>query len=119
MLEDDIEKVPAKIRAANGLLWAFDSLYVAVNDYVKKMDSGVYRLTDSNGDDQLDRVEKLKTMYAQGDHGVHAPSSKPRSKINLPDYRKQHRARPGKPFTGSPELGGGSSPSPYAGWAGS
>ena len=54
--EDDIEKVPAKIRAANGLLWAFDSLYVAVNDYVKKMDSGVYRLTDSNGDDQLDRV---------------------------------------------------------------
>ena len=36
------------------------------------MDSGVYRLTDSNGDDQLDRVEKLKTMYAQGDHGVHA-----------------------------------------------
>ena len=70
--EDDIEKVPAKIRAANGLLWAFDSLYVAVNDYEKKMDSGVYRLTDSNGDDQLDRVEKLKTMYAQGDHGVHA-----------------------------------------------
>ena len=70
--EDDIEKVPAKIRAANGLLWAFDSLYVAVNDYVKKMDNGVYRLTDSNGDDKLDRVEKLKTMYARGDHGVHA-----------------------------------------------
>ena len=42
--ESDIEKVPAKIRAANGLLWAFDSLYVAVNDYEKKMESGVYRL---------------------------------------------------------------------------
>ena len=31
--ESDIEKIPANIRAANGLLWAFDSLYVAVNDY--------------------------------------------------------------------------------------
>ena len=70
--ESDIEKVPAKIRAANGLLWAFDSLYVAVNDYEKKMESGVYRLTDSNGDDQLDKVEKLRGMQARGDHGVHA-----------------------------------------------
>ena len=70
--ESDIEKVPAKIRAANGLLWAFDSLYVAVNDYEKKMESGVYRLTDSNGDDQLDKVEKLRGMKARGDHGVHA-----------------------------------------------
>ena len=49
--ESKIEKVPAKIRAANGLLWAFDSLYVAVNDYEKKMESGIYRLTDSNWDD--------------------------------------------------------------------
>ena len=29
----DIEKVPAKIRAANGLLWAFGALYVGINDY--------------------------------------------------------------------------------------
>jgi putative heme-binding domain-containing protein len=70
--ESDIEKIPADIRAANGLLWAFDSLYVAVNDYEKKMESGVYRLTDSNGDDQLDKVEKLRGMQARGDHGVHA-----------------------------------------------
>jgi putative heme-binding domain-containing protein len=70
--ESDIEKVPAKIRAANGLLWAFNSLYVAVNDYEKKMESGVYKLTDSNGDDQLDKVEKLRGMEARGDHGVHA-----------------------------------------------
>ena len=70
--ESDIEKIPVDIRAANGLLWAFDSLYVAVNDYEKKMESGVYRLTDSNGDDQLDKVEKLQGMQARGDHGVHA-----------------------------------------------
>lgn len=49
--ESDVEKIPANIRATNGLLWAFDSLYVAVNDYEKKMESGIYRLTDSNWDD--------------------------------------------------------------------
>ena len=70
--ESSIEKIPAEIRAANGLLWAFDALYVAVNDYEKKMESGVYKLTDSNGDDQLDKVEKLRGMQARGDHGVHA-----------------------------------------------
>ena len=65
--ESDIEKIPVDIRAANGLLWAFGSLYVAVNDYEKKMESGVYRLTDSNGDDQLDKVEKLQGMQARGE----------------------------------------------------
>ncbi|HVW36781.1 MAG TPA: hypothetical protein VHB99_05735, partial [Pirellulales bacterium] len=32
-----IEKVPAEIRAINGMLWAFGALYVAVNDYEKKI----------------------------------------------------------------------------------
>ena len=68
----DIEKIPANIRAVNGILWAFDALYVAVNDYERKIDSGVYRITDSNGDDKLDKVEKLRAMKASGDHGVHA-----------------------------------------------
>ena len=66
-----IEPVPAKIRAVNGMLWAFDSLYVGVNDYERKIDSGLYRLTDSTGDDQLDKVEKLRALEARGDHGVH------------------------------------------------
>jgi putative heme-binding domain-containing protein len=67
-----IEKMPVEIRAANGLLWAFDALYVGVNDYEKKIPSGVYRLTDRNGDDQLDKVELLRAIKAGGDHGVHA-----------------------------------------------
>ncbi|MEO6036325.1 MAG: heme-binding protein [Verrucomicrobiota bacterium] len=67
-----VEKLPAEIRAANGLLWAFDALYVAVNDYQKKIDSGLYRITSSKGDDTLDKVEKLRAINAQGDHGVHA-----------------------------------------------
>ncbi len=67
-----IQKVPADIRAVNGMLWAFDALYVGVNDYEKKIPSGLYRLTDSDGDDQLDKVELLRAIEANGDHGVHA-----------------------------------------------
>ena len=36
----DIEEIPAKIRAVNGMLWAFDSLYVGVNDYEDSSKSG-------------------------------------------------------------------------------
>ncbi|MDB6129641.1 MAG: heme-binding protein [Verrucomicrobiales bacterium] len=68
-----IEPIPAKIRAANGLLWAFDSLYVMVNDYEKKMESGLYRLSSSSqSDDRLDQVEKIHGFQASGDHGTHA-----------------------------------------------
>lgn len=67
-----VEKMPVEIRAANGLLWAFGALYVGVNDYERKIPSGVYRISDSNGDDQLDKVELLRAIKAGGDHGVHA-----------------------------------------------
>ncbi len=67
-----IQKVPAPIKAANGLLWAFDALWVGVNDYENADNCGLYRVTDSDGDDQLDKVEKLRGMQARGDHGVHA-----------------------------------------------
>lgn len=67
-----VEAVPAKIRAANGMVWAFGALYVAVNDYDNEMTSGLYRVSDSDGDDQLDRVELLRALTTQRDHGVHA-----------------------------------------------
>lgn len=70
--QEDIETVPAKIRAANGMVWAFGALYVGVNDYERKIPSGLYRLTDSDGDDQLDKVELLREVKSQSDHGVHA-----------------------------------------------
>lgn len=69
---EQIETVPAPIRAVNGMVWAFDALYVGVNDYEKKIPSGFYRITDSDGDDQLDKVELLREAKASGDHGVHA-----------------------------------------------
>ena len=67
-----VQKVPAPIGAANGLLWAFDALWVGVNDYAHPENTGLYRVTSSHGDDQLDKVEQLRSMRARGDHGVHA-----------------------------------------------
>ena len=67
-----IERVPAPVRAVNGMVWALGSLYVAVNDYEKKIASGLYQITDSDGDDQLDRAELLREIKGQGDHAVHA-----------------------------------------------
>ncbi|MFM9952807.1 MAG: c-type cytochrome [Opitutaceae bacterium] len=69
---EQIEKLPTDIRAINGMLWAFGALYVGVNDYENKIPSGLYRISNSAGSDQLDKVELLRRMEARGDHGVHA-----------------------------------------------
>lgn len=76
----DVQPVAADIRAVNGMVWAFDALYVGVNDYEKKIPSGLYRVTDSDGDDSLDKVELLREMDARGDHGVHAVVPSPDGK---------------------------------------
>ena len=68
----DVKPVPADIRAVNGMVWLNDALYVGVNDYERKIPSGLYRVTDSDNDDQLDQVEMLRSFEARGDHGVHA-----------------------------------------------
>ncbi|MCF7787633.1 MAG: DUF1080 domain-containing protein [Prosthecobacter sp.] len=68
----DVQKVPADIRAVNGMLFAFGALYVGVNDYEKKIPSGLYRITDSDNDDMPDKVELLRAIDSGGDHGVHA-----------------------------------------------
>ncbi len=67
-----IETVPAPVRAVNGMVWAFGALYVAVNDYEKKIASGIHRVSDSDGDDKLDKAELLREFKGQGDHAVHA-----------------------------------------------
>ncbi|MEK6233100.1 MAG: heme-binding protein, partial [Planctomycetales bacterium] len=45
---------------------------VGVNDYERKIPSGLYRITDSDGDDHLDKVEMLRAVSSKSDHGVHA-----------------------------------------------
>ena len=66
-----VEKIPAKIGEAQGLLWAFDALYVVVNKGAK-YESGLYRVTSSNNDDVLDKVELLQKINGGGEHGPHA-----------------------------------------------
>ncbi len=63
-----IERVPVTIGGAHGLLWFRDALYAVVNG----KDSGLYRLTDTNGDDTLDRVELLAALEGEGEHGPHS-----------------------------------------------
>ena len=76
----DVKPLNVDIRAVNGMVWAFGALYVGVNDYERKIPSGLYRITDSDGDDELDKVEMLRAMEARGDHGVHAVVPSPDGK---------------------------------------
>jgi putative heme-binding domain-containing protein len=69
---DAIQKVPVNVRAINGMVWAFGALYAGVNDYESKIQSGFYRISDTDGDDQLDKVELLRAFDSKSDHGVHA-----------------------------------------------
>ncbi|MGY8687922.1 MAG: c-type cytochrome [Verrucomicrobiales bacterium] len=64
--EAKVEKISVDISSAHGLLWAFDSLYAHVSG------KGLYRLTDTNGDDQLDAMEDLGGSRGGGEHGNHA-----------------------------------------------
>lgn len=64
------ETINLPIGEAHGLLWAFDSLYVAVNE--GKRTHGIYRVRDTNNDDTLDKVELLRELKAGGEHGVHS-----------------------------------------------
>ena len=64
------EKLAIEIGKAHGLLAAFDSLYVMVNEDGKN--NGLYRLQDTNADDQYDKVTKLHTMAGGGEHGLHS-----------------------------------------------
>ena len=64
-----VEKLTVDISAAQGMLYAFDALYVTVNG---GKGSGLYRCKDTNGDDQFDLVEKLKEFQGGGEHGPHA-----------------------------------------------
>ncbi|QDU98071.1 family 16 glycoside hydrolase [Lignipirellula cremea] len=70
--EPKIEKIDVPIGDAQGLLWAFDSLYVVVNTG-GNYDSGVYRVRDTDGDDVLDQVETLRKLTGgAAEHGPHA-----------------------------------------------
>ncbi len=64
-----VERLDFDLTSAQGMLYAFDSLYLSING---GPGSGLYRARDTNGDDQYDEVIKLKDFQGGGEHGPHA-----------------------------------------------
>src|SRR4051794_21438037 len=69
--EVQVEPLKVPISGAQGLLWAFDSLYVMNNSSPDSC--GLYRCRDTDGDGELDNVETLRLLPGGGrEHGPHA-----------------------------------------------
>ncbi len=76
----DIEKIGVDIGGAQGLLHAFGSLYAVLNTG-EHGGRGLYRLRDTDGDDQYDSKELLRKFEEQGgEHGPHAVLLSPEGK---------------------------------------
>jgi hypothetical protein len=70
-----------EIGAAHGLLYAFDSLYINVDEgasggggggaSVGRRRNGIYRITDTNKDDTWDKVSVIRNILGSGQHGTH------------------------------------------------
>lgn len=75
-----VEPVPTPVRQAMGLCYAFDSLYVNGHG---PGGTGLYRLVDTNRNDQFDtnEVRLLKKFHGEGEHGYHAVVAGPDKKI--------------------------------------
>ncbi len=65
----DFTKCDIQPTAAQGMLYAFDSLYLSING---GPGSGLYRARDTDGDDQFDECILLKKLNGGGEHGPHA-----------------------------------------------
>jgi putative heme-binding domain-containing protein len=83
-----VEQVELEIGSSQGMLWAFNSLYVVVNAKDAKLPSGLYRLRDTDGDDKLDDITTLKQFKDRtnsgpgfGEHGPHAVILGPDKKL--------------------------------------
>jgi putative heme-binding domain-containing protein len=71
-----VEKLDLALGGAHGLLWAFDSLYVMVNETVRlegvRPKGGLHRVRSHDGGDTFERPEFLHEVQGQGEHGAHA-----------------------------------------------
>ncbi len=64
------EPIDLEVGGAHGLLHAFDSLYIMVNDTDRQ--HGLYRARDTDGDDKYDEIKLLRALEAGGEHGAHS-----------------------------------------------
>jgi putative heme-binding domain-containing protein len=62
----------------HGLLWLNGVLWVSVND--GSTQSGVWRVTDTNGDGEPDKPELIKAVRGRGEHGPHSLVAAPDGK---------------------------------------
>ncbi|NIJ54144.1 c-type cytochrome [Dyadobacter arcticus] len=72
-VEGDTAKVA--MGYAHGLLYAFNSLYVMINNRENARfpkGSGLYRLQDTDKNDQYDKITLIKGMKGEGEHGPHS-----------------------------------------------
>lgn len=66
-----VEPVPVELGEAQGLVFANNALYAITNS--DKFPRGLWRITDTNGDDTFDKVEQLRAFENKGgEHGPHA-----------------------------------------------
>src|SRR5579864_1107403 len=79
--ETKVEKLPIPLGGAHGLLYAFDSLYVMVNESVKHTlpdgkqvtpKHGLWRVRSTDGGETYGEPELLRELQAGGEHGAHA-----------------------------------------------
>lgn len=80
-IEGDTAKIAMGF--AHGLLYAFNSLYVVINNRESAkfpLGSGLYRLQDTNNNDQYDKITLLKAMKGEGEHGPHSVQLSPDKK---------------------------------------
>jgi putative heme-binding domain-containing protein len=66
-----VTTIALPIGGAHGLTWLNGSLYTVVGQK-SVCPTGLYRVGDTNGDGDLDRIELLRALEGDGEHGPHA-----------------------------------------------
>lgn len=84
LIVGDVEAPQVGMGYAQGLLYAFNSLYVMVNHHGNETfegTTGLYRIQDLDGDDQYESVTQIKGFTGQpGEHGPHSMKVSPDGK---------------------------------------
>jgi len=95
-----VEPMAIPLQGAHGLLWNEGVLWVTVGEGSDR--SGVWRVTDTNGDGEPDKPELVKEVKGSGEHGPHALVVSPDGKFiyltvgnytDMPEMEKSLTAR--------------------------